>query len=316
VIDTSCAALLMLARKVHQSGYKVALTGEGADEWMAGYPWYKVHRVLGMLDVIPGLPLGGLARRAYLKLTGAPKFAWDSVQRTINAIGGDSAWLNIYGLFGGAKTRFFSAGMWEQLGQHLPYEDLKLNVERARKWHPLNRSLYLGARVMLPGLLLASKGDRVAMNSSVETRYPFLDEEVFAFLAKLHPIWKMRGLRDKLILRYLASRWLPKSIAWRRKAMFRAPLDGFHATTMPTFVDQLLSPESLRKTGYFDVAAVQHWRSAFRAMRAGGTQRTMVEMGLVGVVATQLWHHTYIDGTLAELPAWSPPVAQEAPACV
>jgi asparagine synthase (glutamine-hydrolysing) len=160
---------------------------------------------------------------------------------------------------------------------------------------------------MLPGLLLASKGDRVAMNSSVETRYPFLDEEVFGFLAKLHPNWKMRGMRDKLILRYLADRWVPRSIAWRRKAMFRAPLDGFHVTTMPTFVDQLLSPESLKKTGYFDAASVQHWRSAFRTMRAGGNQRTMVEMGLVGVIATQLWHHTYLGGGLADLPTWSPP---------
>src|SRR5205085_3188490 len=214
------------------------------------------------------------------------------------AIGGPNAWLNVYGLFGSSKVRFFSQHMWEQLGDHLPYADLQLNLDRATKWDPLNRSLYLGARVMLPGLLLASKGDRVAMNSSVETRYPFLDEEVFAFLAKLHPGWKMRGLRDKLILRHLADRWVPKSIAWRRKAMFRAPLDGFHATTLPTFVDQLLSPESLQKTGYFDAAAIGHWRNAFRAMRVGSNQRTMVEMGLVGVVATQLWHHTYMGGGL------------------
>lgn len=316
VIDTACAALLMLARKVHQHGYKVALTGEGADEWLAGYPWYKIHRLLGMLDVVPGLPLSGLARRAYLRLTGAPPVSWDALKRVHAAIGGPNAWLNIYGLFGSSKTRFFSAQMWEQLGTHLPYEDLKLNVERARHWHPLNRSLYLGARVMLPGLLLASKGDRVAMNSSVETRYPFLDEEVFAFLAKLHPNWKMRGLRDKLILRYLADRWVPKSIAWRRKAMFRAPLDGFHTMTMPTFVDQLLSPESLRKTGYFDVASIAHWRDRFRTMREGSNQRTMVEMGLVGVVATQLWHHTYLGGGLAELPTWSPPRIDAAPALV
>jgi asparagine synthase (glutamine-hydrolysing) len=303
VIDTSCAALLMLARKVHQHGYKVALTGEGADEWMAGYPWYKIHRLLGMLDVIPGLPMSGLARRAYLKLTGAPKVAGDAIRKVQGAIGGDNAWLNIYGLFGSSKMRFFSASMWEQLGDHLAYADLKLNLDRAKKWHPLNRSLYLGARVMLPGLLLASKGDRVAMNSSVETRYPFLDEEVFAFLAKLHPNWKMRGLRDKLILRHLADRWVPRSIAWRRKAMFRAPLDGFHTTTLPTFVDQLLSPESLRKTGYFEANAVQHWRGAFKAKR--GNQRTMIEMGLVGVVATQLWHHTYLGGGLADLPAFA-----------
>jgi asparagine synthase (glutamine-hydrolysing) len=302
VIDTACAALLMLARKVHAKGYKVALTGEGADEWLAGYPWYKVQRVLGALDVIPGLELSQTARRMYLRLTGAPRVAWQNARRVQEAIGGPNAWLNVYGLFSMAKLRLFSAGMWEQLGDHLPYDDLQLNLERARRWHPLNRSLYLGARVMLPGLLLSCKGDRVAMNSSVETRYPFLDEDVFAFLARLHPHWKMRGLRDKLILRYLADRWVPRSIAWRRKAMFRAPLDGFHTTRLPTFVDDLLSPESLNRTGYFDVAAIQHWRQAFRGMRLGN-QRTMIEMGLVGVVATQLWHHTYIEGSLADLPS-------------
>src|SRR5207247_7024130 len=109
---------------------------------------------------------------------------------------------------------------------------------------------------------------------------------------------------DKLILRHLADRWVPRSIAWRRKAMFRAPLDGFHTTTLPTFVDQLLSPESLKKTGYFDAAAIAHWRDRFRAMREGSNQRTMVEMGLVGGVATQLGHHTYLGGGVADLTAW------------
>ena len=53
VIDTACAALLALAKSVHQHGYKVVLTGEGADEWLAGYPWYKTNRMLGHLDIIP-----------------------------------------------------------------------------------------------------------------------------------------------------------------------------------------------------------------------------------------------------------------------
>ena len=312
VIDTSCAALLMLARAVHAHGYKVALTGEGADEWLAGYPWYKIHRVLSKLDCVPGLRLSSLARRAYLRLTGAPRFSWEAARRTEQAIGGPNAWLDIYGLFSTAKLRFFSKEMWASLGDHLPYDDLKLNLDRARRWHPFNRSLYLGARTMLPGLLLASKGDRVAMNSSVETRYPFLDEEVFAYLAGLDPRWKMRGLRDKYILRLMADRWVSRSVAWRRKAMFRAPLDGFHSTPrgavlrtpgVNSFVDQLLSPASLARTGYFDIQAVLNWRNAFKEMRAGSNQRTMIEMGLAGVTATQLWHHTFIDGNLADLPS-------------
>ena len=82
-----------------------------------------------------------------------------------------------------------------------------------------------------------------------------------------------------------------------------APFDSLYGEQAPPYVDQLLSEASLRRTGYFDPQAVTHWRHAFRALRASGNQRTMVEMGLVGVVATQLWHHTFIDGCLADLPS-------------
>ncbi len=313
VVDTACAALLMLAREVNRQGYKVALTGEGADEWLAGYPWYKIHKVLNYLDKVPGLKLSPLVRRAYLRLTGAPKIPWDVARRNRDAVGGPNAWFEIYGLFSTTKLRFFSQQMWHGLDGHIPYEDLQLDLTKAQRWHPLNRSLYLGARVMLPGLLLASKGDRVAMNSSVETRYPFLDEEIFDFLAKVPPRLKLRGFCEKYLLRRVAERWVPKSIAWRRKAMFRAPFDGFHdgEYSRGGFVDQLLSRESLQKTEYFDPEAVLHWREAFRSMRKGSNQRVMIEMGLVGVVATQLWHHTFIEGSLADLPSWSPVEAKE-----
>src|SRR5262249_12872013 len=141
------------------------------------------------------------------------------------AVGGHSAWLDLYGMVSLSKLRFYGSRMWELLGDYLPYEDLQLNLERLRRWHPLNQSLYLGLRVHLPGLLLSLGGDRVAMHSSVETRYPFLDEEVVAFLARLHPRWKLWGLRDKYLLRRLAERWLPRTIAWQPKTMFRAPFD-------------------------------------------------------------------------------------------
>jgi asparagine synthase (glutamine-hydrolysing) len=303
VTDTSCTGLLLLAREVHARGYKVAQTGEGSDEWLAGYPWYKTHRLLGFLDFIPGLPLSQLARRAYLRLIGAPRFAWSQARRTQQTTGGKNPWTDIYGLMSLNKLRFFSASMRESLEHHYPYEDLQPNLERIRRWHPLNRALYLGARIHLPGLLLNAKGDRVAMNSSVETRYPFLDEDVFAFLARLHPRWKLRGFQDKYLLRLLAERWLPRRIAWRPKAMFMAPFDSFHGEQAPAFVDQLLSAESLRKTGYFEPAAVHHWRQAFRTLRSGSAHRASIEMGLVGVVATQLWHHTFIDASLADLPS-------------
>ena len=304
VIDTSCAALLLLAREVHRQGYKVALTGEGADEWLAGYPWFKIHKAMGCLDVVPGLPLSSWIRQAYVKLAGID-FARLQMDRTLDAVGGPNAWLQLYGLFSTAKLRLFSPKMWEMLGDHLPYEDLQLDLERAKRWSPLNRALMVGGRIMLAGHLLCSKGDRVAMNSSVETRYPFLDEDVFAFMAQLPPHWKLRRFREKFALRLLAERWLPKSIAWRPKAMFRAPFDSFHleGSSMPPFVEQLLSKESLRRTEFFDPRAVAHWRKAFRELPRRGGRRLAIEMGLVGVVATQMWYHTFVDGSLAELPS-------------
>jgi asparagine synthase (glutamine-hydrolysing) len=174
-------------------------------------------------------------------------------------------------------------------------------VERAKKWHPLNRGVWVAARVTLAGHLLQAKGDRVAMHSSVEVRYPFLDEEVFDFLATLDPRLKLRGFRDKHLLRRLAERWVPPSVYRRRKVIFRAPLDSFHIEPEPPFVSQLLSEESLRKTGYFDVEQVHYWRRAFRQLRIGSLERLSVEMGLVAVVATQLWHHLFIRPELTEL---------------
>ncbi len=303
VIDTSCAALLMLAREVHTRGYKVALTGEGADEWLAGYPWHKIHWLLSWLDVIPGLPLSQFSRRTFVRLTGAPVFTWEYARRAQQAVGGHNGWLDIYGLMSMSKLRFFSPWLLKLAEERAPYEELGFDPERMRRWHPLNRELAVGARIQLAGLLLNAKGDRVAMNSSVETRYPFLDEAVFDFMARVPPRWKLRGLRDKALLRRVAERWLPRSIARRHKAMFRAPFDSFHLEHAPPFVGQLLSPESLRRTGYFQPEAVEHWRKTFRNLHRRTPQRLSVEMGLVGILATQLWYHTFIDGSLADLPS-------------
>ena len=302
VIDTSCAALLQLAQRVHSCGQKVVLTGEGSDEWLVGYPWYKLAKLLGYLDVLPGLRLSDLPSRSYLRLLGVPQYPRAFRQRIEDSVGGPNAWIDAYGLLALSKLRFYSEQMHEVRVQSNPWADLQFPLERAKRWHPLNRGIWVAGRVTLAGLLLQAKGDRVAMHSSVEVRYPFLDEEVFDFLARLHPRWKLRGFRDKHLLRLLAERWVPKSIARRHKVIFRAPLDSFHMDPEPPYVAQLLSEESLRRTGYFDVAAVHHWRRAFRKMRAGSMPRLSVEMGLAAVVATQLWHHLFIDGALSDLP--------------
>ena len=305
VIDTACGALLKLAERVHANGQKVVLTGEGADEWLVGYPWYKAAKLMGFLDAVPGLKMSDRARRAYLRLNKVPHFppAWR--ERVEGSIGGANAWIDSYGLLAISKLRFYSEEMREVMNDSHPWGELNFPIERAKRWSPLNRGIWIAARVLLAGHLLQAKGDRVAMHSSVEVRYPFLDEDVFDFTSKLHPRWKLRGFRDKHLLRLLAERWIPKPIARRGKVIFRAPLDSFHMDPEPPFVAQLVSEDSLRRTGYFDIEEVTRWRKDFRKMRPGSLPRLSVEMGLTAVIATQLWHHQFMGGGLADMPEWA-----------
>jgi asparagine synthase (glutamine-hydrolysing) len=305
VIDTSCGALLKLAERVHANGQKVVLTGEGADEWLVGYPWYKAAKLMGFLDAVPGLKLSELARRCYLRLNKVPHFPPEWRERIETSVGGPNAWIDSYGLLAISKLRFYSEEMREVMNDSHPWGELGFPLEKAKRWAPLNRGIWIAARVLLAGHLLQAKGDRVAMHSSVEVRYPFLDEDVFALTVKLHPRWKLRGFHDKYLLRLLAERWIPKSIARRGKVIFRAPLDSFHMDPEPPFVAQLLSEDSLRRTGYFDVSEVARWRKGFRELRAGSLPRLSVEMGLAAVVSTQLWHHQFMGGGLADMPVWS-----------
>jgi len=301
VIDTSCLGLLHLARSVHEHGYKVALTGEGADEWLAGYSWFKIRKLVGWMDRVPRL--GYTVRQFFQRLSGQPRFSYSAYRKVQEHIGTSSGWADLYGIISTNKLRFFTGAAREEILNRSAFDDLELPADRLR-WHPFHRQMYFGARVMLPGHLLASKGDRIAMHSSVETRYAFLDEDVISYMANLHPRWKLRGvMKDKFVERKVAERWLPKEVAWRTKRMFRAPMDTWAAVSggQAPWINQVLSEESVRKAGYFDPAAVNAAR--LRLTKPGrGVARLSIEMGLTAVLATQLWHHLYISGGLCELP--------------
>ncbi len=305
VLDTSCAALMRLAATVHGQGYKVALTGEGADEALAGYVWYKTQKVRNWVSRAGGDPfLNALRRAAFAAIGGG------SARRTpLAAIGGvRTAQQDMYELISQSRPTLYSAGMWQRLAGHNPYDDLNIDTSRIGRWAPLNQSLYVGYKVMLAGLLMISKGDRIAMHSSIETRYPFLDDDVITFCARIAPEYKLRGLTDKWLLRQVAARTLPKAIANRPKTMFRASLSKtFLGRDRPPWVDELLSPESLRAAGYFDPASVARERAAQVSRPRITPKRMVFDLGMTSVVATQLWHHLFCGGGLCGLPRWSDP---------
>lgn len=307
VVDTACAALYCLSKEVRDQGYKVALTGEGADEALAGYPWFKINRMINWAG-------GGyqgptqLIRRLVASVA-SPYADWSRLRKDYDTIGGYHGPADLYALLSGNRS-FFQSDVVAQLNGHSVYDDLQLDVNRLRRWHPLNQSLYLGYKTILPGLLMNHKGDRVAMANSVETRYPFLDEDLVAFCATLSPKWKLRGLlRDKFVLREMACKYLPRNIAQRPKAMFRAPFGDTLFRSGSPVVQQLLSKESLEKTGYFNADRVQQATAARSKFLRMPGRSLFDEMGLISVFATQLWHHLFLGGDLCELPSWTPPTA-------
>ncbi|MBI3467780.1 MAG: asparagine synthase (glutamine-hydrolyzing) [Planctomycetes bacterium] len=305
VMDTTCAAMLLQARGVHEHGYKVALTGEGADEALAGYVWFKTDRLRRAFESVTGLWPEVLNWSLRPVMPWLPTLAQvDRVRRTFGCM---PAQMDVHNVMAAARTMFYSRDMWQELNGHTPLDDLQFDTARIRRWHPLNRSLYYNYKFMLAGMLLNHKGDRPAMHNSVETRPPFLDEDVIAFCAGIHPKYKLSRTTDKLLLRLLARRLLPAAVAMRPKKMFRAPMWGsFVDGHAPGFAMDLLSPQALAASGYFDSEAIQAALAQYPRLSQFSLRKLAVEMGLINVIATQIWHHTFIDGSLVELPHWRP----------
>jgi len=304
ILDTSCAALMKLAAAVHEQGYKVALTGEGADEALAGYIWFKTQMLRESIVGKIGQRIPRLFRSFMLNSVGGGKA---HRPHELALAGVRPAQQDMYELISQARSTLYTDGMWDQLGDHDPYSDLSITNDRIGKWHPLNQSLYVGYKVMLAGLLMISKGDRIAMHSSVETRYPFLDDDVIKFCSEIAPEYKLRGRTEKWILRQVAARTLPKQIANRPKTMFRSSLaKTFIGPERPPWVDQLLSPESLKATGYFNPDVVAWQRKVQMLIPRITPRRLAFDVALTCVVTTQLWHHLFCGGGLCDLPTWTP----------
>src|SRR5204863_917531 len=85
------------------------------------------------------------------------------------------------------------------------------------RWGPLERSQYLEITIFLSQYLLSSQGDRMAMAHSVEGRFPFLDYPLIAFCNSLPAKLKLKGLREKFILKKVAHGRLPGEILTRPK---------------------------------------------------------------------------------------------------
>ena len=161
------------------------------------------------------------------------------------------------------------------------------------RWSAHNRAAYLEITTLLEPYLLSSQGDRMSLAHGVEGRYPFLDPRLFAWTAALPVTEKLRGLKDKRALRGWAAQHIPAAVARRAKQPYRAPdAPAFFGAHRPEYVDELLCPAEIARTGYFDPAAVG---GLVRRCRAARVVSARENQALLAVLSTQLWHHTFFN---------------------
>ena len=299
LVRTAPVPMFLLAELVRRSGFKVVLTGEGADEAFGGYDIFKeakIRRFWGRNLDSKWRPL--LLKRLYPYLQDFQRQSPATLKAFFRVTEQDLA------------SPFFShLPRWELTTRLklLFSPDFRVEVSKYDAlaelatalptdfvtWPKLSQGEYLETKYFLSGYLLSSQGDRMAMAHSVEGRYPFLDYRVLKFAAKLPDDIKLKVLNEKYLLKLASSRMVPQSIVQRRKQPYRAP-DGrcFFEAGAPEYISEMLSPCAIREAGIFDPQAVSALVGKFRTGKASSVRD---DMGLVGVLSTQLLASQFVN---------------------
>ena len=291
LLRTAPAPMFLLSGLVRGKNFKVVLTGEGADETLAGYDIFKEMRLRRFWARQPDSEIRPLLLRRiyrdianlsdgqmnYLKVffrqglteTDSPYYShlirWNNTSRL---------------------TRFF-----REPPQPLTHPEQPL-LPAFSRWTPLAQAQYLEINTFLSPYLLSSQGDRMAMGNSVEGRYPFLDYRMVQFTANLPDSLKLRGLTEKYLLKQLGAKYLPEQIWQRGKKPYRAPIRQAFFARPSDYLTDLLAEKNLAETGYFNPAAVA------ALMGKAARHETLSEvdsMAVAGIISTQLLHQLFVN---------------------
>jgi asparagine synthase (glutamine-hydrolysing) len=298
ILRTAPAPLFLLSRLVREKGYKVVLTGEGADEILAGYDIFKETKVRRFIEKCPHSKIRPLIlKRLYPYLEHSPvksvKYA-EAFFKTDAHDYPDEYYSHIPRWNTTAKIKtFFSDSLKDSLHGHKNVNDLsELFSEDLRGHDALSMAQHIEIKTLLSGYILSSQGDRVAMANSIEGRFPFLDHRVIEFACKLPPTMRMRALTEKYILKKSMKDLLPDTIIKRTKQPYRAPdaKSFFHGRRLD-YVEELLSDKYLEESGYFNAKAVLLLVKKCRHNPVLGFKDNMA---MVGILSTQILHDRFI----------------------
>lgn len=298
VLRTAPVPMFCLSKKVRENNIKVVITGEGADEMLAGYDIFKEgiirefwsrqpnskYRPLLLQKLYPYLAQFQGKNKSMLRF-----FFGYQLQDTASPFYSHILrWRNTSNI-----QNFFSEDLKSNLNGYDQYDEVRKMLPGGfDQYDRLNKSQWLESVIFMSGYLLSSQGDRVAMANSVEGRYPFLDYRVIEFASKLPPGYKMHGLNEKFILKRMMDGRLPDSVLKRPKQAYRAPIAGsFLSSPAREYAMDLLSEQDINQTGMFSYHAVQ---KLLNKISTGELVTEMENMALAGIISTQLIYHQYV----------------------
>lgn len=290
--DSSAVPSYYVAQMTGQH-VKVALNGDGGDECLGGYDRYRGSALAEHYKRLPGWLRGGLLEplSALIPDTLSPRNRLRQAKRFLANAGRSSGerylrWMTYF--TPEDKATLYSPDFKARLGVNQPEAWLRELVERDRG-DELDRLLAADVDSYLPYDLLV-KMDIASMANSLETRSPFLDQEVMEFTARLPSRLKIRGTQGKFLSHRLARHFMPPQARNRRKMGFGVPVaEWLRRELRPMLEDLLLSPRAASR-GLFDPEAVRalaerHWAGQDHSFK------------LWSLLWLELWYREILDGS-------------------
>ena len=300
LLRTAPAPLYLLSRLVRASGFKVVVTGEGADEVLGGYDIYREAKVREFWARDPASALRSratellypwLVRNPAMAPAFARGFFGQDLDITDPALSHRTRWNSTAAL----RTMLTPAAREAIASEGSPVSAVALPPGHAA-WDSLSRAQWLEMTTLLPGYILSSQGDRMLMANSVEGRFPFLDRDVVEFANTLPARHKLFGLEEKFLLRHAFADLVPEQIRNRPKQPYRAPdaASFFADGSPPDWLEEVLSAGSLLAGGIFDARQVAGLvaKARDRSRTFGNTDN----MRIVAVASTQLLLEQFVKG--------------------
>ena len=296
IIRTAPVPLFLLSKKVRDEGYKVVLSGEGADEIFGGYNILRETKVRKFWSADPESKFRPKLLQKLYPYIFKDKRLTQTLQAFFKLGIDDPAnpfFSHIVRWNNNTKLKnFFSEDFRNQIGDYNCYDEFKKIIPGDfDKWDYVYKAQYIEIITFMSGYLLSSQGDRMAMANSVELRVPYLDHRIIEYMAAVPSVFKIRGLNEKYLLKKVFKNLLPGDIVNRAKNPYRAPIRNSFFNNRSFDIHSVLSPEEINEAGVFDYAKVK-----LLIQKAEKSQylSELDNMAIAGIISTQFLHHHFI----------------------